>query len=142
LSRYLSSTLIPVAVTLQPGGRAKSEPSFLPVLRDVDGRSLKPNELPTAYPELPFFVDDAQKVAHEAAKKQLEALKDAAREAIEDQRDLNMLRIKLSLTHQGVPAAKVEKVLREELSFADALLEALDGTKVQLDSACAFIVNR
>jgi ATP-dependent helicase HepA len=142
LSRYLSSTLIPVAVTLQPGGKPKSEPALLSTLRDVDGRSLKPNEIPAAFPELGYFVDDAQKVALEAAKKQLEALKDAAREAIEDQRDLNMLRIKLSLSHQGVPDAKIDKVMREELSFADALLEALDGTKVQLDSACAFIVNR
>ncbi|HEY1089383.1 MAG TPA: helicase, partial [Archangium sp.] len=142
LSRYLSSTLIPVAVTLQPGGKPKSEPALMPTLRDVDGRSLKPNEIPAAFPELGYFVDDAQKVALEAAKKQLEALKDAAREAIEDQRDLNMLRIKLSLSHQGVPDAKIDKVMREELSFADALLEALDGTKVQLDSACAFIVNR
>jgi hypothetical protein len=32
--------------------------------------------------------------------------------------------------------------MREELSFSDALLDALDGTTVQLDSACAFVINR
>ena len=142
LSRFLTSTLIQIAVTLQPYGKAKVEPSLLSVLREVDGRSLKPVEVTPAFPELRSFVDDAAKAALEAAKKQLEALKDTAREAIEDERDLSMLRIKLSLQHQGVPEQKIEQVMREELSFADALLEALDGTTVQLDSACAFVINR
>lgn len=142
LSRFLTSTLIQVAVTLQPYGKAKLEPTLLPILREVDGRSLKGNEVIPAFPELQSFVDEAAKTALEQAKKQLEALKDTARELIEDERDLSMLRIKLSLQHQGVPAKKIEEALREELSFADSLLEALDGTTVQLDSACAFVINR
>ncbi len=88
------------------------------------------------------FVDEAGKAAMTGAKAQLEKLKEDARELIEDERDLSMLRIKLSLSHQGVPAKKIEEVLREELAFTDELLDALDGTKVQLDSACAFVINR
>ncbi len=142
LSRFLSTTLIQVAVSLQPFGKAKVDPALLPVLREVDGRSLKPNEVGPAFPELQSFVDEAAKAALDSAKKQLEAMKDTAREAIEDERDLSMLRIKLSLQHQGVPTQKIDQVMREELMFSDALLDALDGTTVQLDSACAFVINR
>ena len=53
-----------------------------------------------------------------------------------------MVRIKLSLTHQGVPAQKIEQVLVAELDWYDALLAALDGTRLVLDSACAFVINR
>ncbi len=142
LSRFLSATLLHEVVTRQPDGRAKLDSSLKELLRDVDGRSLKGTEIPAAFPELREFVDEAAKAALSGAKAQLEELKEAAREVIEDERDLSMLRIKLSLQHQGVPDKKIDQVLREELSFADELLEALDGTKVQLDSACAFVINR
>ncbi len=142
LSRFLTTTLIHTAVVRGPDGKPKADAELLELLREVDGRSLKANEVAAAFPELRSFIDDAARVAVTAAKAQLEALKDSAREVIEDERDLSMLRIKLSLEHQGVPDQKIQQVLREELSFADELLEALDGTTVQLDSACAFIVNR
>ncbi|MFZ5438589.1 MAG: helicase-related protein [Myxococcota bacterium] len=142
LSRFLPTALLSAAVTRQPDGRPKVESHLLELLRDVEGRSLKGNEVAAAFPELQGFVDEAARAALNSARAQLEELKEAARERIEDDRDLTMLRIKLSLEHQGVPAAKIEQALREELSFADALLEALDGTKVELDSACAFVINR
>ncbi len=142
LSRFMPVTLLHEVVTRQPDGRAKLESSLKEMLREIDGRSLKGTEIPAAFPELREFVDEAAKAALAGAKAQLETLREAAREQIEDERDLSMLRIKLSLMHQGVPDKKIEQVLREELSFADELLEALDGTKVQLDSACAFVINR
>jgi ATP-dependent helicase HepA len=142
LSRFLTSSLIQTAVTLQPNGKPKAEPQLKSLLREVDGRSLKGHEIPAAFPELATFLDEAAKVALAAAKAELEALKETAREAIEDVRDISMLRIKLSLQHQGVPVAKIDQALREELSFTDELLDALDGTTVQLDSACAFVINR
>jgi ATP-dependent helicase HepA len=142
LSRFLSGSLLHEVVTRQPDGRAKLDSSLKEMLREVDGRSLKGPELPAAFPELREFVDEAGKAAMTGAKAQLEKLKEEARELIEDERDLSMLRIKLSLSHQGVPAKKIEEVLREELAFSDELLDALDGTKVQLDSACAFVINR
>jgi ATP-dependent helicase HepA len=142
LSRYLSASLLSVAVTRQANGSAKSEPMLLELLRDVEGRSLKGPEIPAAFPELREFVDEAAKVALETAKAQLEKLKAEARETIEDERDMSMLRIKLSLTHQGVPAARIEAVLGDELAFSDSLLAALDRTTVQLDSACAYVINR
>ncbi len=142
LSRFLSGSLLQEVVTRQPDGRAKLDSSLKEMLREVDGRSLKGPELPAAFPELREFIDEAAKAAMAGAKAQLEKLKDEARELIEDERDLSMLRIKLSLSHQGVPAKKIEEVLRDELAFTDELLDALDGTKVQLDSACAFVINR
>ncbi|MFO0600325.1 MAG: SNF2-related protein [Myxococcaceae bacterium] len=142
LSRFLTNSLVGVVVTRQPDGKPKVEPTLVDLLRDTEGRSLKGPEVPVAFPELKIFVDDAAKVALESAKKQLELVKNDAREKIEDERDLSMLRIKLSLTHQGVPPAKIDQVLTEELQFADSLLAALDRTSVQLDSACAFIINR
>lgn len=142
LSRYLSASLLSVAVTRQANTTAKSEPHLLELLRDTEGRSLKGPEIPAAFPELRAFVDDAAKVALETAKAQLEKLKTVAREEIEDERDMSMLRTKLSLTHQGVPEARIEAVLGEELAFSDSLLAALDRTTVQLDSACAYVINR
>lgn len=142
LSRYLSASLLSVAVSRQANTTAKSEPHLLELLRDTEGRSLKGPEIAAAFPELRAFVDDAAKVALEDARTQLAKLKAAAREQIEDERDMSMLRIKLSLTHQGVPAARIEQVLTEELAFSDSLLAALDATTVQLDSACAYVINR
>ena len=142
LSRFLTRSLVHTAVTLQPTGKAKVEPQLMDLLRDVEGRSLKGNELAAAFPELTVFLDEAQKVALATARAELEALKETARETIEDERDLTMLRIKLSLTHQGVPQQKIDQALREELAFSDELLDALDATKVELDSACAFVINR
>ena len=66
----------------------------------------------------------------------------AAQQAIEDERDLTMIRIKLALEHQGLPVERVEKALLAELNAYDELLKALAGVKVALDSACVFVVNR
>ncbi len=142
LSRFFDKTLLHVAVTRLPDGRARADALVLETLREVDGRSLKGNEVGAAFPELASFVDDAARAAHAAAQAQLTKMKAAAQELIEDERDLSMLRIKLSLEHQGVPEAKIEQVLTAELAHADALLKALAGTTVQLDSACAFVINR
>jgi ATP-dependent helicase HepA len=142
LSRFLESMLVHAAVVRTDAGHAKSDPSLLELLDGTDGRPLKGTEVSLAFPELPSFVDEAVKVATVAAQKRLGAMKDAAREAIEDERDLSMVRIKLSLEHQQVPAQKIEQVLMAELAWYDALGAALDGTRLVLDSACAFVINR
>jgi ATP-dependent helicase HepA len=142
LSRFLGAMLIPICVVRGPTGDAKADSSLLTTLREVDGRPLKGADVAAAFPELPLFVDDAARVATQAAKKALEAVKEQAREAIEDERDFSVLRIKLSLQHQGVPESMIEQALVAELNHADALLRALEGTTAVLDSACAFIINR
>ena len=78
----------------------------------------------------------------DGALQRLEALKVSAKQAIEDERDLTMIRIKLALEHQGVPADRVEKALLTELTAYDQLLDALLRVKVTLDSACVFVINR
>jgi ATP-dependent helicase HepA len=142
LSRFLDSMLVHTAIVRGAEGQPKSDPSLLPLLNEVDGRPLKGTEVAAAFPELPSFVDEAVKEALVAAHQQLDLLKHSAAEAIEDERDLAMVRIRLSLEHQGVPADKVEQALMAELRHSDALLAALEGTTLSLDSACAFLINR
>jgi ATP-dependent helicase HepA len=142
LSRFLDTTLVHLAVVQGPDGKPQADDALLPLLKEVEGRPLKGTEVGAAYPELPRFVDPAIQVATAEATKKLNALKARARQAIEDERDQSIVRIKLSLEHQGVPRPIVEQVLAQELAHSDLLLAALDGTTVVLDSACAFIINR
>ncbi len=142
LSRFLDTALIQVAVVRHNDGKPKVDAQLLETLNGTDGKSLKGNELIAGFPEFGGFLDDAIVLATKQAQTQLEKLKKAAHEAIEDERDLTMLRIKLALEHQGIPMERIEKALTAELNAADELLAALAGVKVVLDSACAFIINR
>ena len=142
LSRFLDSMLVHVAVIRGPDGKPKVDTQLLSTLKDTDGRSIKASELPAAFPELPTFLDEAVLVAGKAAVAKLTKLLASAKEAIEDERDLAMVRIRLALEHQGLPEAKVELALVTELNDCDHLLKALAGTTVTLDSACAFVINR
>jgi ATP-dependent helicase HepA len=143
LSRFLESMLVRVAVTRQPTGAPKNDPSLLELLSDApQTRSLKGPEIGQAFPELASFVDEGVKLATQAATAKLDLMKADAQAMIEDERDLQVLRVKLSLEHQGVPDEMIERVLTDELSHYDALLDALEGTRLTLDSACAFVINR
>jgi ATP-dependent helicase HepA len=141
LSRFLNSSLIHSIVTRDSSGKAKADTTFVRVLKG-DGRSLKGPELAAAFPELSGFVDAAAIEAKKDAALQLKKLRTDAQEAIEDERDIAMIRIKLSLEHQGVSEDKVERAMTQELVAYDDLLIALSKTTVELDSACAFVVNR
>lgn len=142
LARFLDSSLLQVAVVRHSDGTPKVDPKVLEVLNGSDGKSLKANEAMAAFPELPGFLDEAVALATKTAQTQLEKMKVGAQMAIEDERDLSMIRIKLALEHQGLPPERVEKALLTELNAYDSLLQALAGVKVSLDSACVFIVNR
>ncbi|MBM4779390.1 MAG: DEAD/DEAH box helicase family protein [Archangiaceae bacterium] len=142
LARFLDSSLLQVAVIRHSDGKPKVDQKLLEVLNGSDGKSLKSNEAMAAFPELPGFLDEAVALATRTAQTQLEKMKVGAQMAIEDERDLSMIRIKLALEHQGLPPERVEKALLAELNAYDALLQALAGVKVSLDSACVFIVNR
>jgi ATP-dependent helicase HepA len=142
LARFLDAMLVRVAVVRQPDGSARAEPELLAPLWQTEGRALKGAELGAAFPELPSFVEVGVAEAARAAEDDLQALKTRAREALEDERDATLVRIRLSLEHQGVPPGPIEQVLARELGFYDALEVALAGTRLVLDSACAFVVNR
>ncbi len=142
LARFLDSSLLQVAVVRHSDGTPKVDPKVLEVLNGSEGKSLKANEAMAAFPELPGFLDEAVALATKTAQTQLEKMKVGAQMAIEDERDLSMIRIKLALEHQGLPPERVEKALLTELNAYDSLLQALAGVKVSLDSACVFIVNR
>jgi ATP-dependent helicase HepA len=81
-------------------------------------------------------------VATKAAEAQLAAAVKRARAAIEAELEAVVRRTKLSLEHQGVPAQLVDAAVDEELAHGARLLKALEGVKVVLDSACAFVLNR
>jgi ATP-dependent helicase HepA len=142
LSRFLDSMLVHVAVIRGPDGTPKVDTQLLSTLKETDGRSIKASDLPSAFPELPTFLDDAVHVAGKAAVAKLAKLLDSAQAAIEDERDVTMVRIRLALEHQGLPEGRIEQALMAELNSCDHLLKALAGTTVTLDSACAFVINR
>jgi ATP-dependent helicase HepA len=142
LARFLDSSLIQLAVVRHNDGKPKIDTAVLETLNAVDGKPLKGNEVVAAFPELGAFLDDAIALATRQAQAQLETMKQTATQAIEDERDLTMLRVKLALEHQGLAADRIEQVLVAELQAADQVLAALSKVKVELDSACAFIVNR
>ncbi|MBL8937258.1 MAG: DEAD/DEAH box helicase family protein [Archangium sp.] len=142
LARFLDSSLLQVAIVRHSDGKPKVDQKLLEVLNGSDGKSLKGNEVMAAFPELPGFLDEAVALATKTAQTQLEKMKVGAQMAIEDERDLSMIRIKLALEHQGLPPERVEKALLTELNAYDSLLQALAGVKVSMDSACVFIINR
>jgi ATP-dependent helicase HepA len=142
LARFLDSSLLQVAVVRHSDGKPKVDPKLLEVLNGSDGKSLKSNEAMAAFPELPGFLDEAVALATKTAQAQLDKMKVGAQLAIEDERDLSMIRIKLALEHQGLPPERVEKAMLTELNAYDSLLQALAGVKVSLDSACVFVINR
>lgn len=142
LARFLDSSLVQVAVVRGSDGKLKVDPTLLETLNAVDGKPLKGNEALAAFPELPQCLDEAIALATKAAQARLEKLKSLAAEAIEDERDLTMIRIKLALEHQGIAPARVEQAMHAELVASDQLLKALSGVKVAIDSACVFVINR
>ncbi len=143
LSRFLDRLLIQVAVSMGTGMQPKADPQLLKSLAGTtEGRPLKGSELLTAFPELPRFVDPAVAVGTEAAKAEMAKRTAAAKKLIEAERDTSLRRMRLSLKHQGVTAAKLEAALKAETDRYQALLDALAGVRVVLDSACAVVVNR
>lgn len=142
LARFLDSSLVQVAVAHGTDGKPKVDPKLIELLNGADGKSLKGNEALAAFPELPGFLDEAIALATKTAQARLEKMKVNAQQSIEDERDLAMIRIKLALEHQGVPADRVEKALLTELTAYDQLLDALMRVKVTIDSACVFVINR
>lgn len=142
LARFLDSSLLQVAIVRGPDGQPKADATLLETLNGVDGKSLKGNEMLAAFPELPSFLDGAMALATRTAQARLEQVKTKAAQAIEDERDLSMLRIKLALEHQGLAEERIEQALTVELQAYDQLLRALAGVKVALDSACVFVINR
>ncbi len=140
LSRFIDRLLVHVAVVEGADG-PHVEPSLLPVLED-EGRSLKGDEVRAAFPTLPRFVDAAVAAGTKAAEDELKKRAAAAKASLEAERDNALERMRLSLSHQGVPEDLIEAQLAAERAHYERLLGALAGMKVVLDSACAFIVNR
>ena len=112
LSRFLDRWLIHVAVTLQPAGVKSTSPAG--GAQEVDGRSLKETG-GRCVPRLQFR-GQAAKLALALAGKQLRPGTSLA--GHRDERSI-VLRAKLAPA-PGVPASRIEQVMREELSFADA----------------------
>lgn len=142
LSRFLDTQLLSVCVSLGATGRPTVDAKVKGALDDAEGRPLKASELLAAFPELPRFAEAGLATAEAWAKERLEALKAKALEAIEEERDASLVRMKLSLLHQGLGPTKVELVLAQELRFYDAVCASLKATTVTLDSVCAYVINR
>ena len=96
----------------------------------------------SAFPELASFVDQAAAVALEAAKQRTRQLSKDIRAAIDAEREANEKRLALALAHQGLSQKVVESRLSIRRAYYRGLLEALDGLRVNLDSAAGFVINR
>jgi len=141
LSRFLERQLFKVAVAQGPEGAPKADASLLPLL-ETEGRSLKGDEIRAAFPELSRFVDPAVKVATQAAEAELAGVAQQAQKAIVAERDDVIRGLRLSLKHQGLSDEDIEVQVEAEHAHYEALLEALGRTRVTLDSACGFVINR
>jgi ATP-dependent helicase HepA len=141
LARFLDRWLIHLAVARTPQGPPRLDPSLLPIL-ESEGRSLRGDEVFSAFPELASFVDQAAAVALEAAKQRTGQLSKDIRAAIDAEREANQKRLALALAHQGLSQRVVESRLSIHRAYYRGLLEALDGLRVNLDSAAGFVINR
>ncbi len=141
LSRFVEKWLLHVAVVEGPNGVPRVDAGVLPFL-EHEGEGLKGDALRTAFPSLSTFVDPAITAATMAAEVELRNAAQKARQAIESERDGSLRRMELSLSHQGLAPAAVASQLKAERDHYDALLKAVGGLKVTLDSAAAFILDR
>ncbi len=141
LARFLDRWLIHLAVARTPQGTPRLDPSLLPIL-ESEGRSLRGDEVLSAFPELGSFVDKAAALAVEGAQQQMRQLAKKIRAAIEAEREANEKRLTLSLAHQGLSRSAVDSRLSIHRDYYRSLVEALDGLRVNLDSAAAFVINR
>ncbi len=142
LPRFLDRLLIPVTVALGANGAPKLDQTLAPMLLANDGVSLKGDEIRSAFPELSDFVDPAVVVGLNGAEAELAKSVAKAKRAIEAERKVTTQRMQLSLTHQGLSTEQIAAQLAAEETYYQALLDALSQVTVNLDSACAFIVNR
>ncbi|RKH13716.1 helicase [Corallococcus sp. CA047B] len=140
LARFLERTLLPVAVVEGPDGPV-ADASVLPTL-EADGRALKGDEVHQSFPGFGPFVDASLPVAQAAAQAELARRAQKARKALEAERDAGESRLRLSLSHQGLPPEAVDAQVDAERHHYARLLQALDGASVVLDSACGFALNR
>ncbi|RKH15185.1 helicase [Corallococcus sp. CA053C] len=140
LARFMERTLLPVAVVDGPDGPV-ADPAVLPTL-EAEGRALKGDEVHQAFPGFGPFVDAALPVAQAAAQEELTRRAGKARKALEAERDAAEARLRLSLSHQGLPPEAVESQVDAERQHYGRLLEALAGARVVLDAACGFSLNR
>ncbi|MFL5318803.1 MAG: helicase-related protein, partial [Myxococcaceae bacterium] len=141
LSRFVERWLIQTIVAQGADGKPKVN-AGLQELLEGEGRSLKGDEVVTGFQGIESFVDPAVVAAMKDADREVTAIVGRAKKAIEAEREASLERLNLSLTHQGLPRKTIDAQLAEESAHYDALLNALGGLKVQLDSACAFLVNR
>lgn len=138
LSRFLDQLLVHLAVVEGPGGVPRVDSGLLPLLEE-EGRPLIGEKLRAAFPSLGELVEPALAAGTRAAEAELKRRAETARRAIEAERELCLERMRLSLLHQGVEAEALERQLEEERLHYQKLLLALNGLRVVLDSACAFV---
>jgi len=141
LARFLDRWLIHLVVSRGPDGTPRVDPSLLSSL-EADGRSLRGDEVFSAFPELATFLDNATLLVFEAAQQQMNQFAHHARIAIQAEREADERRLAHSLAHQRLPPRATEFQLSKLRAYYQGLLGALDGLQVKLDSLAAFVINR
>jgi ATP-dependent helicase HepA len=141
LARFLDTGLIRVAVVAGPDNKPVAAEG-IPEALEEDGRALPHDQVRAAFPDLSTFVDTGVAEARRAAEDELATLRARAREALVAERDLTLERMARSLHHQGVSEAAVKAQLSLERAYATNLERALEKVTLQLDSVCAFVIDR
>jgi hypothetical protein len=141
LSRFLDEWLVHVPIVQDSDGKPRPDAAWKNAL-DKPGRTLKGDEIRQVFPDFASFVEPAARVAQQAAEQALQQRAQKAQKAIEEEKALVLERLVLSLTHQGFTFAQVEEQRTAEERHYAALSQALQGLRVELDSACGFVVNR
>jgi len=141
LARFLDRWLIHLVVSRGPDGTPRVDPALLSSL-EAEGRSLRGDEVFSAFPELPSFLDRAAVLAFEVAQRQMNHLADRAKKAIRAEQEANQRRLAHSLAHQQLSPEAIEFRLSKLRAHYQGLLGALDGLRVMLDSLAAFAINR
>ena len=80
--------------------------------------------------------------AKHAAEQSLQQRAQKAHRALDEEEERVLERLALSLTHQGASEQQVKEQVAQEKKHYGALRQALTGLRVELDSACGFVVNR
>ena len=142
LSRFIEGSLVHVAVAMNEDGRPRVKDDLLKDLKRGGGRSLRGNELDAVFPELSEFVDAAVAEGTKAAEAVMVHRLGLAKTRIEQERDAALKRLKLAFAHQGLKPEAAQGEIDAEVAHYQELLGTLARCRVELDSACAFVINR
>jgi ATP-dependent helicase HepA len=133
-ARHLDESQIRVVVRLDGRGGVTVEDALGVQL---DAAKQDPVPAPEGGPPAAFVqaVELALRTAQEEAQQRLERLVGQAKERVAEEKESAQKRLRRWLVQSKVKAAEADKVLAAEARLYDAVAEALDGARLELDQS-------